>query len=224
MNTVSFSLLFSFCATLAAYLMGSIPFAVIVSRAFRLDDPRSYGSKNPGATNVLRSGNKLAALLTLLGDAAKGWLAVYLIQHLGPQLSTLIPSLNSAQLVSPTDLIALVAFAVFFGHLYPIFLGFKGGKGVATAAGVLIGLSPWLGLGVLLVWICMAAIFRYSSLAALAAAAVAPLFCALIFGVDSRTLAALCIGILIFIRHRENIRKLRAGTEGKIGQKKTVTV
>jgi len=191
-----------------AYLIGSIPFAVIVSRAFGLADPRSYGSKNPGATNVLRSGNKLAALLTLLGDAAKGWLAVWLVQEFGPAYG------------ADTSDVALVAFAVFYGHLYPVFLGFKGGKGVATAAGVLMGLNPWIGLGALLVWLATAAIFRYSSLASLVATATAPLLCALVFGFDIRAMALVWVGVLIFMRHRPNIEKLRAGTESKIGQRK----
>lgn len=191
-----------------AYLLGSIPFAVVVSRAFGLADPRTFGSGNPGATNVLRTGNKLAALLTLLGDAAKGWLAVFLIQLFGPQFG------------ADNSDIALVAFAAFYGHLYPVFLRFKGGKGVATAAGVLLGLSPWLGLGTALVWIVTAAAFRYSSLASLAAAAAAPLLSGLILGVDIRTMAVLWMGVLIFMRHGENIRKLRVGTERRIGQKK----
>ncbi len=200
MNSVVFGIL--------AYLIGSVPFAVILSRAFGLADPRSYGSKNPGATNVLRSGNKPAALLTLLGDAAKGWLAVWLVQEFGPAYGAEISD------------VALVAFAVFYGHLYPIFLGFKGGKGVATAAGVLLGLSPWIGLGALIVWIATAAIFRYSSLASLVTAAIAPVLCVLVFGLDIRALALVWMGILIFLRHRPNIEKLRAGTESKIGQGK----
>jgi len=205
MNSVVFGIL--------AYLLGSISFAVVVSRAFGLADPRSYGSKNPGATNVLRSGNKLAALLTLLGDGAKGWLAVFLVQTVGADYGADVGADHAD--------IALVAFAVFYGHLYPIFLGFKGGKGVATAAGVLLGLSPWIGLGALLVWLATAAIFRYSSLASLVATATAPLLCALVFGFDIRAMALVWMGVLIFIRHRPNIEKLRAGTESKIGQRKT---
>ena len=198
----------SFVFGVLAYLLGSIPFAVVVSRAFGLADPRTFGSGNPGATNVLRTGNKLAALLTLLGDAAKGWLAVFLIHTVGPHFG------------ADNSDIALVAFAAFYGHLYPVFLRFKGGKGVATAAGVLFGLSPWLGLGTALVWAVTAAAFRYSSLASLAAAAAAPLLCGLILGADIRTVAVLWMGVLIFMRHGGNIRKLRAGTESRIGQKK----
>ena len=198
----------SFVFGALAYLLGSIPFAVVVSRAFGLADPRSYGSKNPGATNVLRTGNTLAALLTLLGDVAKGWLAVFLAELFGPHFG------------ADNSDIALVAFAVFYGHLYPVFLGFKGGKGVATAAGVFFGLSPWLGLGTLGVWIATAAAFRYSSLAAIAAAAAAPVVSALALGMDIRSMAVLWISVLVVMRHSENIRKLRVGAEGKIGQKK----
>lgn len=198
----------SFVFGILAYLIGSIPFAVVVSRAFGLADPRTYGSRNPGATNVLRAGNKLAALLTLVGDAAKGWLAVFLIKLFGPQFGA-----DNAD-------VALVAFAAFYGHLYPVFLGFKGGKGVATAAGVLLALDPWLGIGALLVWIVVAAAFRYASLASLAAAAAAPLLSALIIGMDIRSVAVLWMSVLLFMRHSENIRRLRAGEEGRIGQKK----
>lgn len=200
MNSVVFGAL--------AYLVGSIPFAVLVSRVFGLADPRSFGSGNPGATNVLRAGNKLAALLTLLGDAAKGWLPVFLILAFGPRFGA-----DNAD-------VALVAFAAFYGHLYPVFLGFKGGKGVATALGVVLGLSPWIGLGVLLVWLATAAAFRYASLASLTAAAAAPILSGLVLGVDIRTMAVVWMAVLIFMRHGENIRKLRAGEESRIGQKK----
>lgn len=149
-------------AVLAAYLLGSVPFAVVCSRLFGLADPRSYGSKNPGATNVLRSGNKAAAALTLLGDMAKGWLAVFLAQTFGPKYGF------------SQGLVGAVALAVFFGHLYPVFLNFKGGKGVATAAGVLLALDPLLGLISLGIWLGIAFVMRYSSLAALVAAAAAP--------------------------------------------------
>src|SRR6185369_8746300 len=145
--------------TLAAYLLGSIPFAIVVSRALRLADPRTYGSKNIGATNVLRSGNRLAALLTLAGDAGKGWLAVILARVLGAN----------------DELIALVALAVFVGHVFPVWLKFRGGKGVATAAGVLIAIDWRLGLAVLVVWLTVAVVTRYSSLAAIVAALFAPL-------------------------------------------------
>jgi len=193
-------------ATLAAYLLGSVPFAVIVSRAFRLADPRTYGSKNPGATNVLRSGNKKAAALTLLGDALKGWLAVFLAQHY--QLGNLA--------------IGLVALAVFFGHLYPIFLRFKGGKGVATAAGVLFGLNPALGVGVIGVWVSVAFASRYSSLAAVCAAAAAPLLTGMLVGSSGGTLPVVCIlSAALIVKHWQNIQRLMTGQEGKIGSKKS---
>ncbi len=189
-------------AVAAAYLLGSVPFAVIVSRAFGLADPRSYGSKNPGATNVLRSGNKKAALLTLLGDAAKGWLAVWLAQKF--QLGSW--GVN------------LVALAVFFGHLYPVFLKFKGGKGVATAAGVILALDGILALGVLGIWVAVAMAFRYSSAAAVAAAAAAPLLAALIHGTSGGTVVTIGIISLALIgKHWGNIQRLLAGQEGRIG-------
>ncbi len=189
-------------AAVAAYLLGSVPFAVIVSRLFGLADPRSYGSGNPGATNVLRSGNKKAALLTLLGDAAKGWLAVFLAQkfQLGPW------GVN------------LVALAVFFGHLFPVFLKFKGGKGVATAAGVILALDGILAIAVLGVWIAVAIAFRYSSAAAVAAAVAAPLFAAMIHGTGGGTVVAIGIIALALIgKHWANIQRLLAGQESKIG-------
>ncbi len=192
-------------AVLAAYLLGSIPFAVLVSKAFGLADPRSYGSKNPGAPNVLRSGNKWAAVLTLLGDAAKGWLAVFVAQKTG-----------QTPLV-----IGLVALAVFFGHLFPVFLKFKGGKGVATAAGVILALDPWLFLIVIATWLFMAVVFRYSSLAAVVAAVVAPVATALIHGSSGGLVAV--IGVLAFAllcKHWPNIQRLLAGQESKIVSKK----
>ena len=156
MNTVIF--------TIVAYLIGSISFAVVMSRAFGLSDPRTYGSKNPGATNVLRSGNKKAAIATLIGDGAKGWLAVWLAQRFAEQYGV-------------GDLgIALVAIAVFLGHLYPVFFRFVGGKGVATALGVLLGLNVWIGVATLVTWLVIAYAFRYSSLAALIAAIFAPFY------------------------------------------------
>ena len=200
-------MLSSLIAIAAAYLLGSVPFAVIVSRAFGLADPRSYGSGNPGATNVLRSGNKAAALLTLLGDAAKGWLAVWLAQRYGPALGL------------GEGTVALVAVAVFMGHLYPVFLRFKGGKGVATAAGVLLSLQPWLGLAVALVWALVAGFFRYSSLAAIAACGFAPLFYALVWGLDGVFVAVAVICGFTVWRHRANIEKLMAGKESRIGDK-----
>ncbi len=164
-------------ALVAAYLLGSVSFAILSSWIFGLADPRSYGSKNPGATNVLRSGNKTAAVFTLLGDAAKGGLAVFLAQKYGAQYG-----LGQA-------FIGLVALAVFFGHLYPVFLKFKGGKGVATAAGVLLALDPLLGLATLATWLFVAFALRYSSLAALIAAASAPLFAFFFWGSDVKLLA-----------------------------------
>lgn len=192
-------------AAVIGYLLGSLPFAVITSRLFGLADPRSYGSKNPGATNVLRSGNKLAALLTLLGDAAKGAVAVWIV----------------ATLIAPGALITATAgLAAFIGHLFPLFLGFKGGKGVATAAGVLLSLSPLLGGITLLIWIVVAKTSRYSSLAALAAAASAPLIALWLFGFDPRLAAIIVMSALLITRHRENIKRLIAGTESKLGSKK----
>jgi glycerol-3-phosphate acyltransferase PlsY len=186
---------------LLAYLLGSLPFAIIVSRAFGLADPRSFGSGNPGATNVLRSGNKAAALLTLFGDAAKGWLAVFL-----------------AQQFAPGD-VAWVAVAVFCGHVFSLFLRFQGGKGVATAAGVLLGLSPWLGLAVIATWIAVAALTRYSSLAAICATAAAALCSFVVLG-EARAVAAVCvICIVVLWRHKANIANLIGGRETKIGQK-----
>ena len=191
-------------AILAAYLLGSVPFAMISSKLFGLADPRSYGSGNPGATNVLRSGNKKAALLTLIGDAMKGWAAVFIAQRMG--LSD--------------NVIGLVALAVFLGHLYPIFLKFKGGKGVATAAGVLLALDPVLGLGVMGAWLAVAYISRYSSLAAVFAAAAAPLFAALMHGASNLVVIIGIIGMALIGKHWQNIQRLLAGQESKIGGKK----
>ena len=159
-------------ALVMAYLLGSVPFAVVSSRLFGLADPRSYGSKNPGATNVLRSGHKGAAAMTLLGDLSKGWLAVFLARKYG------------AELGFGEGFVGLVALAVFFGHLYPVFLKFRGGKGVATAAGVLLALDPWLGLATFATWLFVFLMLRYSSLAALVAAAAAPLFAFFLWGND----------------------------------------
>ncbi len=188
---------------LPGYLLGSLPFAVIVSRAFGLADPRSFGSKNPGATNVLRTGNKLAAVLTLLGDALKGWLAMWLAQLAGADALG----------------VAAAGIAAFLGHVFPIFLRFKGGKGVATALGVLAGFSGWLALACVGAWLTVAVVFRYSSLAALAAAVVAPAAAWVL--VDQQTAqAVLVMSLLLVWRHKENIRKLMAGTESRIGSKK----
>jgi len=191
-----------------AYLLGSVSFAVIVSRVFGLADPRSYGSKNPGATNVLRSGNKAAAVLTLLGDGAKGWLAVFLAHKF------------AADYGFGTATIAGVALAVFFGHLFPLFLKFKGGKGVATAAGVLLALDWGLGVAVLAVWLATAAIFRYSSLAALLAAVSAPLVAGMMWGFSDLVGAVGIMSMALIGRHWENLQRLLAGTESKIGAKK----
>jgi len=190
-----------------AYLLGSISFAVIMSRLFALPDPRTYGSHNPGATNVLRSGNKWAAILTLLGDAAKGWLAVWVAQRFEPQDG------NSL-------LIAAVALAVFLGHLFPIFLRFKGGKGVATALGVLLALNVWLGLAVLATWILVALIFRLSSLAALLAALGAPIYAMALALPFEYVLTLVGISLLLFWRHKSNIQNLLAGKESRIVKKK----
>jgi glycerol-3-phosphate acyltransferase PlsY len=194
---------------LIGYLIGSLSFAVIVSKALGLPDPHSYGSGNPGATNVLRTGNKLAAVLTLLGDGLKGWFAVLLAQRLAWRFG-----------VDDTG-IAAVALAVFVGHLFPVFFRFKGGKGVATAAGVLFAIDWRIGLGTLVTWLVIAFFFRYSSLAALVAAAFAPFATALVLGFNLYTAAVLGISALLVWRHADNIRKLFAGTESRIGEKKT---
>lgn len=194
---------------IAAYLIGSLSFAVLVSKLFGLSDPRTYGSKNPGATNVLRSGNKKAAVLTLLGDGFKGWLAVWLAQKFGPQYG-----------VDDTG-IALVTLAVFLGHLWPVFFRFVGGKGVATALGILLALNPWLGLATLATWLVVAFAFRYSSLAALVAALFAPFYYGLLFGTtDGILLAVVAMAALLIYRHRKNIGNLLAGKESRIGDKK----
>lgn len=187
------------------YLLGSLPFAVIVSKAFGLADPRTFGSGNPGATNVLRSGNKLAALLTLLGDAAKGWLAMWLANLLGADATTA----------------ALAGVAAFLGHVFPVFLKFKGGKGVATALGVLIGLDGLLAALVAVTWLAVAFVSRYSSLAAVAAACVAPTLALEKFGIGTISTAVAFMCLLLLWRHRSNIANLAAGTEGGIGRKKT---
>jgi len=189
-------------AVVAAYLLGSVSFAIVVSGVMRLPDPRSYGSKNPGATNVLRTGSKAAAVLTLAGDAAKGWLAVWL-----------------AQLYVP-DAAPYAALAVFLGHLFPLYHRFQGGKGVATAAGVLFGIDWRIGLGTLATWIIIALLLRYSSLAALVAAAFAPFFTALLLGLNAYFAAVLVMSALLVWRHKANIARLIAGTESRIGAKK----
>jgi len=192
-----------------AYLLGSVSFAVVVSKAMGLPDPYTHGSKNPGATNVLRTGNKLAAVLTLLGDAAKGWVAVTIARAV---LGDPISSDNNLML-------GLVAIAVFLGHLYPIFYRFKGGKGVATAAGILFAISWVLGLATLGTWLIVAFFMRYSSLAALSAAAFAPLYFTFLFGLQPMGLAILVMSLLLIYRHRSNIRNLMNGTETRLAKK-----
>jgi glycerol-3-phosphate acyltransferase PlsY len=194
-------------AALAAYLLGSLSFAVLVSRGFGLADPRTYGSGNPGATNVLRSGSKPAAVATLLLDALKGALPVLLVQQFG----------EPHGLGEGTQ--ALVGLAAFVGHLWPVFFGFKGGKGVATAAGVLLALNPWLGLATLASFLIIVAFFRYVSLASIVAAAFAPFYQVLIWGMGPAVPAIAVMSLLLVWRHGPNIRKLMAGTEAKLGQK-----
>ena len=199
-------------AVLAAYLIGSLSFAVIISRLMGLNDPRSYGSKNPGATNVLRSGNKLAAVVTLVLDAVKGWLPMALVQWQGAAYG-----LGDGAL-------AAFGLAAFLGHLYPVFFGFKGGKGVATAAGVLFGVHWLLGLACMGTWVLVAYVSRYSSLSALSCAMLAPLYYLLgdrgLWYVDRSVLLMLVLmGALLIYRHRENISKLLQGKESKLGAK-----
>ena len=189
----------------AAYLLGSVSFAVVVSKAFRLPDPHEYGSGNPGATNVLRTGNKAAALLTLVGDGIKGWLAVFLAE------------LARNSLGAPEWVVPGAALAVFLGHLYPVFHHFNGGKGVSTAAGIVYALHWQLGLALMVVWLAMAVGFRISSLAALTAAVLMPLGGFYAFGNSPRAWALVVIGALLFWRHRANIRQLMAGKEKPIG-------
>lgn len=191
---------------LIAYLIGSISFAVVTSKLFGLPDPRTFGSKNPGATNVLRTGKKAAAAVTLLGDAAKGWLAVFLAQHFAQSYGV-----NDAG-------IAAVALAVFLGHVFPVFFSFQGGKGVATALGILLALNVWMGLAVLASWLLAAFMWRISSLSALLASVLAPLY-GLVF-LESGVLRAAVLGLagLLIWRHQSNIRNLLAGKEGAIGK------
>ena len=206
----------SVLAIVASYLLGSLSFAVIVSKSLGLSDPRSYGSKNPGATNVLRSGNKGAALATLVLDALKGWAPVFLINHFGGDLG--MGATTSA-------VAALAGLAAFLGHLYPIFFGFQGGKGVATAAGALFGIDWLLGLATGTSWVVIAFFFRYSSLASLVAAFFAPAYYVLggkIAWTLNRTvlIAIIMMSLLLVWRHRANLRRLAAGTESKLGSKK----
>jgi glycerol-3-phosphate acyltransferase PlsY len=192
---------------LTAYLLGSVSFAVVASWLFNLPDPRTYGSKNPGATNVLRSGKKVAAVLTLLGDAGKGWLAVMLAKYFS----------QTWELGS--EAVAGVAIAVFLGHLFPIFLGFKGGKGVATSAGVLLGLNPLLGLLVIFTWILVAILWRISSLSAMIAALLAPIYAFILFDSKINVWAITTISLLLLWRHKPNIINLVIGRETRIGEK-----
>ncbi len=208
------SVLYPVLAMVAAYLLGSLSFAVIVSRVMGLNDPRTYGSKNPGATNVLRSGSKQAAVVTLLLDAAKGWLPVVLVRWYGEPYGL------------ETGTVALVGLGAFVGHLYPVFFRFEGGKGVATAAGVLLGLHWGLGLATLATWILIAVFFRYSSLASLVAAVFAPIY--YVFGaglawyMEGPVLFAVCVmSLLLIYRHAENIGRLARGTESRLGKKKS---
>ncbi|QXL84924.1 glycerol-3-phosphate 1-O-acyltransferase PlsY [Comamonas sp. NLF-1-9] len=206
-------ILYSALAVVAAYLLGSLSFAVIVSRLMGLADPRSYGSKNPGATNVLRSGSRAAAVVTLLLDAAKGWLPVFLVRVYGPAWG-----LGEGTL-------ALVALAAFAGHLWPVFFGFAGGKGVATALGVLLGVSAWLALATLATWLIIVVFFRWVSLASLVAAAFAPFFYLLVGGVAWEVhpgvgLAIALMAALLAWRHAPNIRRLIQGKEPRLGEKK----
>jgi len=187
-----------------AYLLGSVSFAIVVSKLMRLPDPRSYGSKNPGATNVLRTGKKVAAVLTLAGDAGKGWLAVWLAQ------------LYTGDAVA----VSVAGLGAFLGHLYPVFYRFQGGKGVATAAGALFGFNLWLGVGTLVTFGVIAAFFRYVSLASMIAAAFAAFYAFWLFGPHPLTAAVCAMSALLVWRHRENIKRLAAGTESKLGAKK----
>lgn len=195
-------------AVVASYLVGSLSFAVLVSRMMGLADPRTFGSGNPGATNVLRTGNRKAAALTLLLDALKGAVPVLAAMHYAQALGW------------QEGAVALIGLAAFIGHLWPVFFRFRGGKGVATAMGVLVALEPILGLATMASWLLVAYFFRYSSLAAIVAAAFAPFYHALIWGGSPATLAIAFMSLLLVWRHEANIRKLMAGTESRIGQHK----
>lgn len=201
--------LYPLLAALAAYFIGSLSFAVIISKAMGLSDPRSYGSGNPGATNVLRSGNKAAAILTLLFDALKGYLPVLAVLLWGEPFGL------------GEGTAALVGLAAFLGHLWPVFFRFQGGKGVATAAGVILAINPLLGAATLLTWVIIAYFSRYSSLAAIVAAVFAPFYQMLIWGASPTVMALLVLSLLLIWRHEANIKKLLNGTESKLGQKAT---
>ena len=199
--------IFNAFVILGAYLIGSVSFAVVVSKAMRLPNPHSYGSGNPGATNVLRTGNKLAAILTLLGDAAKGYVAVVIARVLiGVEIDSWV--------------LPAVAAAAFIGHLFPVFHGFKGGKGVATALGILLAIDWVLGLTTLSTWLIVAVFLRYSSLAALVSAVFAPIYFMFLFGVQPMAIAIALMSALLIWRHKANIQKLLKGEEGRIGSKK----
>jgi glycerol-3-phosphate acyltransferase PlsY len=200
-------LMFSGLVVLMAYLIGSISFAVVVSKLMGLPDPHSYGSGNPGATNVLRTGSKAAAVLTLLGDAAKGYVAVILARALvGVDIDSWV--------------LPAVTVAAFLGHVFPVFHGFKGGKGVATALGILLAINWVLGLTTLSTWLIVAVFLRYSSLAALIAALFAPVYFVFLFGIQPMALAIFLMSALLIWRHRSNIKNLLNGTEGRLGKKK----
>ena len=194
---------------LGGYLLGSISFAVVMSRVFGLADPRSYGSRNPGATNVLRSGSRVAALLTLLGDALKGAVAVWVVRAWGEQIG------------APYGSEVWAGLGAFVGHLYPLYHQFKGGKGVATFLGVVAATHPWLGLIAGGAWLVTALVFRYSSLASITAAVLTPLVHMALWKPSLTTLALALMAAFLLFRHRENIARLRAGTESKLGKKKT---
>jgi len=194
-----------FAVIVAAYLIGSVSFAILVSRMYALPDPRSYGSKNPGATNVLRSGKRAAAAFTLVGDGGKGWAAVVLALLAGPFEPWVVP---------------LAGVAVVAGHMFPVFHRFQGGKGVATAAGVLLGFDPWLGLGTLATWLAIFVFFRVSSLAALVAAVFAPFYAGFLFGLNPLVPATLAIALLLVWRHKENLVRLVRGEEPGFGGKR----
>jgi glycerol-3-phosphate acyltransferase PlsY len=199
--------MFSGLVVLMAYLIGSISFAVVVSKLMGLPDPHSYGSGNPGATNVLRTGSKAAAVLTLLGDAAKGYVAVVLARALvGVDIDSWV--------------LPAVAVAAFLGHLFPVFHGFKGGKGVATALGILLAINWVLGLTTLSTWLIVAVFLRYSSLAALISALFAPVYFVFLFGIQRMAMAILLMSALLIWRHRSNIKNLLNGTEGRLGKRK----
>jgi len=201
------AMFWSVCVVVLAYLLGSLSFAVIVSKAMHLDDPRSYGSGNPGATNVLRSGNKVAAILTLLLDAVKGVVAVLVARFLAERLGY------------GDGIVALAGLASFLGHLWPIFFRFQGGKGVATAAGVLLALNWMVGVASLVAWLAIAFTTRYSSLAALVTAVLAPVFTYFLHGDSQSVIAVAAMSVLLVWRHRSNITKLLNGTESKLGSK-----